>query len=407
MFDTTIPATNLRRTRITAALALFLIVLLGALFVRGIADVQDSIGGIRDNDLARIQIRSVLVDLIDAETGQRGFLLTGDESYLAPYQRGRKHIQEMLRSQQRTGYMREQLGADGEEMMRLAEEKLEELGRTIALRRAGDTAAALQVVKQGYGKAVMDRDRLLIERHLDRLRRERDRILDSLHARFWRSAVFLIGILLTISGLATYTWRRLTQAVRANGSLARKLSQEATHDALTGLPNRRFFDRWAQHLVRKNSRESQPFTLMLIDLDGFKKVNDTLGHAAGDAVLIEAASRLQKSLRGNELLARLGGDEFGVLIEGSLSHIELTSLGNRLIAALAPSLYEGLPERAVGASIGVAQSPENGADTESLKAAADAALYESKEAGRGRVSFAPRRLVDTDKGGELLKARLL
>jgi len=407
MLDTNIPATNLRRTRITAFLALFLIVLLGALFVQGVADVRTSVVEIRDNDLARIQIRSVLVDLIDAETGQRGFLLTGDESYLAPYQRGRKHIQEMLRGQQRTGYMHEQLGADGAEIMRFAEEKLEELGRTIALRRSGDAAAALQVVGQGYGKAVMDRNRLLIERHLERLRHQRDRILDSLYARFWRSAVFLIGILLTISGLAIDTWRRLTRAVRENGRLARQLSREATHDALTGLPNRRFFDRWAHHLVRKSSRESQPFTLMLIDLDGFKKVNDTLGHAAGDAVLVQAALRLQETLRGNELLARLGGDEFGVLIEGALSHIELTSLGNRLIAALAPSLYEGLPDRAVGASIGVAQSPENGSDTESLKAAADAALYESKDAGRGRISFAPRRLVDAGNGGEVLKARLL
>jgi diguanylate cyclase (GGDEF)-like protein len=214
-------------------------------------------------------------------------------------------------------------------------------------------------------------------------------------------------LLLTISGLATYTWRRLTQAVRANNRLARRLSQEATHDALTGLPNRRFFDKWAEHLVKKSSREYQPFTLMLIDLDGFKKVNDTLGHAAGDAVLVQAAARLQKSLRGNELLARLGGDEFGMLIEGSLSHIELTSIGNRLIASLAPSLHAGLPDQAVGASIGVAQSPENGSDIESLKAAADAALYESKHSGRGRVSFAPRRLVDAGEGEHVLKSRLM
>jgi diguanylate cyclase (GGDEF)-like protein len=349
----------------------------------------------------------VLVDLADAETGQRGFLLTGDEQYLVPYQQGRKQIQEMLRSQQRVGYMREQLGTDGEEIMRLAEEKLEELARTIALRRANNPAAALAMVKQGYGKAVMDRNRRLIERNLNRLRHEHDLILDSLHAKFWRAAIFLVGLLLTISGLATYTWRRLTQAVRANNRLARRLSQEATHDALTGLPNRRFFDKWAEHLVKKSSREYQPFTLMLIDLDGFKKVNDTLGHAAGDAVLVQAAARLQKSLRGNELLARLGGDEFGMLIEGSLSHIELTSIGNRLIASLAPSLHAGLPDQAVGASIGVAQSPENGSDIESLKAAADAALYESKHSGRGRVSFAPRRLVDAGEGEHVLKSRLM
>lgn len=125
---TPVPTANLRRSRLTAALALFLVILLGAFFVRGVVDVQSLLGEIRDNDLAETQIESVLIDLIDAETGQRGFLLTGDERYLEPYQRGRKHIQEMLRSQQRFGYMREQLGADGEAIMRLAEGKLEELG---------------------------------------------------------------------------------------------------------------------------------------------------------------------------------------------------------------------------------------------------------------------------------------
>jgi diguanylate cyclase (GGDEF)-like protein len=348
-----------------------------------------------------------LIDLIDAETGQRGFLLTGDERYLEPYQRGRNHIQVLIRSQQRFGYMREQLGADGEEIMRLAQGKLEELGRTIALRRANDVAAALQVVQKGYGKAVMDQNRQLIERNLNRLRHERDIIMDDLQVRFWRAAMLLVGMLLTISALAAYTWQRLSRAVKANNALAKRLSQEATHDALTGMPNRRFFDKWADHLIKKNIRDYQPFTLMLIDLDGFKKVNDTLGHGAGDEVLKQAAVRLQNTLRGNELLARLGGDEFGLLIEGTLSHIELTSLGDRLIASLIPSLYDGLPDRAVGASIGVAQAPENGSDIASLKAAADAALYESKDRGRGRISFAPRRLVETGNGDEMLRARLL
>jgi len=404
---TTISTTNPRRTGIPAALAFFLILLLGALFVQGVIDVQKSIADIRNNDLAQTHIRSVLSDLIDAETGQRGFLLTSDEHYLEPYQRGRQHIQELLRRQQRTGYMSEQLGADGVEIMRLAEGKLEELGRTIALGRADRLPAALDVVRQGYGRTLMDENRNLIEHNLDRLRHERDLILDNLHIKLWRAAVFLNGILLTILGLAIYTWYRLTHAVRTNGRLASQLSREATHDALTGLPNRRYFDKWAHYLARKLRREAQPFTLMLIDLDGFKKVNDTLGHAVGDDVLVQAAARLQQSLRGNELLARLGGDEFGVLIEGALPHVELTSMGNRLIAALKPSLYDGLPDQAVGASIGAAQAPENGTDLESLKQAADAALYESKHGGRGQISFAPRRIVEARHGDEALKARLL
>lgn len=402
-----LPSTNLRRTAVTAALALILMFVLGALFIRGVMDVQASVQAIRTNDLARTEIRSVLIDLIDAETGQRGFLLTGEEAYLAPYHRGRNHIQELIRSQQRQAYMHEQLGSDGVEIIKLAEQKLEELGRTITLMREADQDAAVQIVRQGYGKAAMDQNRLLIERHLVRLGHEHDIILNNLRNHFLRAGVLLVAMLLTISGLAAYTWRHLTQAVRRNNALAKQLTQEASHDALTGLPNRRFFDKWANHLVKKNNREHQPFTLMLIDLDGFKKVNDTLGHAAGDEVLKQAAFRLQTSLRGNELLARLGGDEFGLLIEASLSHIELTSLGNRLIASFVPPLYEGLSDCTVGASIGVAQFPESGSDIEALKAAADAALYESKDKGRGRVSFAPRRLVTAENGDDALRSRLL
>jgi diguanylate cyclase (GGDEF)-like protein/PAS domain S-box-containing protein len=184
----------------------------------------------------------------------------------------------------------------------------------------------------------------------------------------------------------------------------------ATRDSLTGLYNRAYLTERMRDLFEPGAAaggELASVAVLFVDLDGFKKVNDTLGHAAGDAVLVQAAARLQKSLRGNELLARLGGDEFGMLIEGSLSHIELTSIGNRLIASLAPSLHAGLPDQAVGASIGVAQSPENGSDIESLKAAADAALYESKHSGRGRVSFAPRRLVDAGEGEHVLKSRLM
>jgi diguanylate cyclase (GGDEF)-like protein len=401
-----IPATGLRRTRLTAALALLLAISLAAFLVRGVIEVQESIGDIRKNDIARTQIRGVLIDLIDAETGQRGYLLTGDENYLMPYQRGRMHIQELIRDPKRLGDLHEQLGADSDEIVRLAQGKLEELGRTIALVRGNKTDAARNVVKQGYGKAVMDRSRRLIELNLERLRRERDVILDDLHVRFWRAGVFLLGTLLAICGLAAYTWKRLSGAVRDNNRLAKRLSREAMHDALTGLPNRRFFDKWADYLVKKSNRERRPFMLMLVDLDGFKKVNDTLGHAAGDDVLQQAAARLQKALRGNELLARLGGDEFGVLIEGNLSHVELTSLGNRLIASLRPALGDGMADGAVGASIGVAHHPDNGSDIESLKAAADAALYESKSNGRGRISFAPRRLVGRADGAAALKARL-
>lgn len=106
-----------------------------------------------------------------------------------------------------------------------------------------------------------------------------------------------------------------TRSAVENNDLAKKMALEASHDSLTGLPNRRiFFDRWTQPLVAKHQREHRPFTLLLIDLDGFKKVNDTLGHNVDDDVLQEAAARLQSVLREGEFLAWLGGDEFGLVM---------------------------------------------------------------------------------------------
>jgi diguanylate cyclase (GGDEF)-like protein len=184
----------------------------------------------------------------------------------------------------------------------------------------------------------------------------------------------------------------LAAAVRVNGDLARRLSLEASHDALTGLPNRRFFDRWARQLVNRSARERGVFTLMLIDLDGFKAVNDNLGHAVGDEVLKEAAARFQSVLRGGELLARLGGDEFGLLIEGRIGREDLMRLGQRLIDSIATRMHKRLPDGAVGASIGVSFFPQHGADIDALTEAADQALYQSKEGGRGIVSFARARV---------------
>jgi diguanylate cyclase (GGDEF)-like protein len=388
MSTSQVPVSNLRRTHLTLTLALVLVAALGIFFVREVMDLQTAMDKLRDNDQARIDIGNVLVDLLDAETGQRGFILTGQESYLAPYYRGKNRIRESIRRAQQASGVEDGRVADFPKIQLLAERKLEELDRTVVLKKQGDNAGALAVVMGGYGKATMDEARQLIQRNLDQLRRQRDGNIDRLDARLRRSAVLLVLILATVSALAAHAWRSLSKAVAVNNRLAQTLSREASNDALTGLPNRRFFDRWARQLVNRSRRDKGAFTLLLIDLDGFKKVNDTLGHLVGDDVLKEAARRLQATLRGGELLARLGGDEFGLLIEGTIARTDLEKLGRRLIDSLSPKLHERLADGAVGASIGVSFFPHNGDDIDALTEAADSALYRSKEGGRGMLSFA-------------------
>ncbi|MFC5547744.1 diguanylate cyclase domain-containing protein [Massilia aerilata] len=383
-----VPTSNLRRIHLTLTLALVLVAALGIFFVREVVALQTAMDKLRDNDQARVEVRSVLVDLLDAETGQRGFILTGQESYLTPYYRGKNHIRESIRRVQQSAGAEDERVKDLPKILQLAERKLEELDRTVVLKKQQDHAGALAVVMGGYGKATMDEATQLIQRNIEQLRRQRDENIDRLDARLRRAAVLLVLILATVSALAAHAWRSLSKAVAVNNRLAQTLSREASNDALTGLPNRRFFDRWARQLVNRSRRDKGAFTLLLIDLDGFKKVNDTLGHLVGDDVLKEAARRLQASLRGGELLARLGGDEFGLLIEGTIARTDLEKLGRRLIDSLSPRLHHRLADGAVGASIGVSCFPHNGDDIDALTEAADGALYRSKEGGRGMVSFA-------------------
>lgn len=161
-----------------------------------------------------------------------------------------------------------------------------------------------------------------------------------------------------------------------------ELQKLAYFDALTGLANRRMFSRNVQGLLTPTERQAPAFALVLVDLDKFKVINDTLGHDAGDALLIDAAGRLVSSVRENDSVARLGGDEFAILLSGHIDAKSLEVLCGRVIGAVAaPILFAG---RAIetSASLGVALFPDHGQTQDELYKAADLALYAAKRGGR-------------------------
>ncbi|WP_177207833.1 GGDEF domain-containing protein [Massilia yuzhufengensis] len=357
-------------------------------FVRDVVALRQAMGELRTNDTARIQVRNVLLNLLDAETGQRGYLLTADPDYLAPYLAGRTRVRESLRLAEQSGYRDPQFLGNVRRLSQVTESKLEELERTIALTRRGDGVRAANIVREGFGRARMLEARQLIFGEVTRLRLVRERTLEAFNDRLLRAAVTLVLILSTVIAMAASAWRSLSAAARRNNELAKHLALEASHDVLTGLPNRRFFERWARRLAAESLRSGKSFTLLAIDLDRFKGVNDTHGHGVGDEVLKEVANRFQALLRSGEFLARLGGDEFVVLMEGAFSHDEIASIGQRLIDVLPPSLHPQLARHAVGASVGAASFPQDGTELECLMQAADEALYVSKRGGRGILSFA-------------------
>ncbi len=161
----------------------------------------------------------------------------------------------------------------------------------------------------------------------------------------------------------------------------RELDLLARHDSLTGLANRRQFGERLELALARRQREQRPMALLYFDIDRFKKINDTLGHAAGDAVLIEFARRLQGNLRESDLAARLGGDEFVVIVEDLDSPEAAESIARNLVAAFQPPFIVDATELQVTTSIGVAIAVR-GADAETLMHSADEALYQAKAAGR-------------------------
>ena len=166
----------------------------------------------------------------------------------------------------------------------------------------------------------------------------------------------------------------------------RRIEYLATHDELTGLPNRFLFnDRVQQAIVRAGERK-EPLAVMFVDLDEFKLINDTLGHALGDQLLQVIAQRLRDCLRACDTVSRLGGDEFAVLVENT-SADEAEALAQRVVQLLGAPLAVSDRVLYVGASLGVGMFPANGSDSAALLQVADVAMYAAKAKGKRTYHF--------------------
>ncbi|MDD0837372.1 EAL domain-containing protein [Curvibacter sp. HBC61] len=175
-------------------------------------------------------------------------------------------------------------------------------------------------------------------------------------------------------------------------SMAIRMAHLAQHDALTGLPNRLLLHERAQHAIEQAQREGRQVAVMYLDLDRFKMVNDSLGHEAGDRLLVDFSRRLSTVIRHTDILSRQGGDEFVVLQTGLSDPSQAGQLAQKLLRlCAAPFLVNG-HELNVSASIGISLFPGDGASFDELAKHADAALYAAKSAGRNRFHYFTREL---------------
>ena len=228
-----------------------------------------------------------------------------------------------------------------------------------------------------------------------------------LHAPSWWTpghALVVLSIVGVVAFMA-FAWifvlrqrvAQQTQAIRLSEERLRHLSQ---HDVLTGLPNRFLLNDRLTMALKRAPRFDPVLGLMMIDLDGFKEVNDTFGHHAGDLVLCEVAARLGRAVRQTDTVARLGGDEFIVLLPDLKFAAEAEAVAAKIVDAISEPINVESHLVNISVSVGVCTSPDQGRDAEKLLQCVDAAMYRAKSAGKNRYQ------VSRDSQGDLSQIAL-
>ncbi|AFH65403.1 putative bifunctional diguanylate cyclase/phosphodiesterase [Paenibacillus caseinilyticus] len=209
---------------------------------------------------------------------------------------------------------------------------------------------------------------------------------------YWReSGMDLLLTLILVGPLMIW----IASDIRRREFTERQLSYLAYYDPLTGLPNRQMFQQSLTMAIHSSNQNSRKLAVMFIDLDRFKNVNDTFGHAFGDQLLVEAADRLKSGLGTSDVVSRQGGDEFTVLVKDAEQPEDAEKVANQILQLLSqPFTIEG-HELRVGCSIGIAMYPQDGEDSITLMKNADTAMYRAKEYGKNGCQFYRAEMNDT------------
>ena len=217
-------------------------------------------------------------------------------------------------------------------------------------------------------------------------------LVERIESGQWKITAAVLGamaLVYTLLQLILARYHRLlSEKERERAAQEERIRHQAYHDALTGLPNRASFTEHLDEAMRRAKRAGWPLALLFLDLDLFKRVNDSLGHDAGDRLLRVAAERIRRAVREADMLFRMGGDEFTVLLEDVRGPEEAAMVASRVLEGIAEPLQLQHHEISVSASIGIALYPRDDVVGERLVKSADTAMYRAKESGRRKFLIA-------------------
>lgn len=390
----------MKRNRFTETLLLcavgfvvLALVALGGLWVRYIHLNDGTTELVRHTETVIGQLNELKIALLQVENDERGYLITGRDDMLEPYEQMHQQVLALQRQIAAAVEDNTVQVMNAGSLKVLLEAKLVSSRRMVRLRQSEGMISSLAIIGSGQDE---DEYRVIVAL-IDRMLAEENRLLNvrrqAVHDSFGSikllagtSVAIMLVLLIAVGWLVRKDLQR-------QSALMDKLNQIAHHDELTGLPNRRYFGSAAQAALSLAARHQRLSAVMMLDLDGFKAVNDTFGHEAGDVLLREVAVRIRNTIRSSDFVARFGGDEFAMLLPEVEGLGTITTVCRKVLKAVgAPYVLDidEEPKELVGVSIGVAVAPHHGADIETLLSRADMALYRAKQAGKGQYDvYAP------------------
>jgi len=208
---------------------------------------------------------------------------------------------------------------------------------------------------------------------------------DVAYQEFWWS---FFALIVTMSASTAWQYLQVRRIMQLEAEAKRRIRHMAEHDPLTELPNRRQLQEKLDTAIAYANRSGKKVAVMFIDLDGFKSINDTLGHQAGDELLKVVAQRLRQATRSNDLVARLGGDEFVVVLSELDQLVDATRLAAKLNHLISQPIPVAGTQARISTSIGISLFPVNGKSGAELLGKADDAVYLAKAAGKNQFQWA-------------------